>query len=128
MALTLQKKAALELVTPIVDGEATGEEEKAFFKYIESHWDVRLRYEEEEWLKQRVREQYPRKRLPVQARLNVEQMIQKLAEEERQSQSLSGNIDHGDNALNAPFIREITGLFGLKQPRITVVEVPQKQR
>ncbi|TVQ70098.1 MAG: hypothetical protein EA363_08430 [Balneolaceae bacterium] len=56
MAKKLSRVEAYEMVTPVVDGEATEAEEKSFFEFLESNTDVRQYYEEELWLKQLVKQ------------------------------------------------------------------------
>lgn len=82
MSLKLDKRTAYELVTPVIDNEASAEEKNAFFDFIADHPEVRLYYEEEQWLKKLVREKADRHKTPPRLKRKIHNLIEKLAAEE----------------------------------------------
>ena len=83
MASKLSKTEAYKLVTPVVDGEASEEEFKEFFDYIDSDSDVRIYYEEERWLKQLLRRKVIYEPAPERLKILISEKITQAAESER---------------------------------------------
>lgn len=74
--MKLDKKDAFELVTPVADGEATEEELKAFFQYINGNPDVKNYYEEELWIKQLLKDKVSFEPAPDHLKQNIAHLIQ----------------------------------------------------
>jgi len=83
MHFKLDKKRAYRLVTPIVDGEASEQEKRAFFEFIAKNPDVRRYFEEEQWIKKLVRERVRQEPLPPGLKIKIDRCIRDQALEER---------------------------------------------
>ena len=60
----LTKKEALDLIAPVVDGEATDAERKAFMEFIAKNEEVRAEYESMKRIKSLLQSRYPRRKAP----------------------------------------------------------------
>lgn len=81
----LSKTQALKLLTPVVDGEASEAERKAFMDFIAQNKDVRNRFKSVKNLKRLVSERSPRTKAPASLRNKVQHFINEVEEEDSDS-------------------------------------------
>lgn len=73
----LQREEAIQLITPVIDGEVTAERSRAFFRYIQQDHEIKRRYEEEKLIKYLIRVQLPRFEAPPHLRKRIEYVLEK---------------------------------------------------
>lgn len=82
----LSKIQALKLLTPVVDGEASEAERKAFMEFIAQNEEVRNKYHTMKKLKSLVSERCPRTKAPDSLRNKVNDFLQEVKEDESHPQ------------------------------------------
>ncbi len=80
--MKIDKKQAFELVTPVVDGEASAEEASAFHRFMDTDTDIRVYYEEELWLKQTIRQKIKYHPAPENLKSKIQEIVRAEAERE----------------------------------------------
>ena len=112
MANSLSTEEAYEMVTPVIDGEASESEVEAFFAFLEKNPAVRQYYEEELWLKQLVKQKAEFHPAPDHLRNRILQTIASMRSEENTD---SGSAHKGSQSRNYPrtFFRISVGLAAI---------------
>ena len=92
----LSKKQALEILTLIVDNEATEEQKKAFFTFIQKDDDVKKKYESMLFVKQLLKTKYSPEKAPEHLRKNVSDIIQDMNWEKNEGSKVDSNLSAVD--------------------------------
>ncbi len=74
----LHREEAKRLITPVVDGEATAERSRAFFRYIEQDQEMKRRYKEEKMIKHLIQVQLPRYEAPPHLRRKIKYVLKEV--------------------------------------------------
>lgn len=81
MSMKINKQNAIDLVTPVADGEASEEETIALYFFMEKNPDVRQLYDDVLWIKRLVRTKAPRYRIPERLRVKIRNHIETISGE-----------------------------------------------
>lgn len=98
----LTKREALDLITPVVDGEVDQSTQKAFFRYLKKDLHVRRRFESEQRIKYLLSKKFAKKKAPESLKKRVADIISEQKEKQQQQNTMqdlpvSSIPDHPDN-------------------------------
>jgi hypothetical protein len=71
----IHRKEAIKLITPVIDGEAAEESNRAFFQYIKQDAEVSWYYREEKLIKHLIRNNLPRYKAPSRLRNRIKILV-----------------------------------------------------
>ncbi len=91
---SISKSEALELITPVIDGEVSEEKQNAFFQYIESDPKVRRQYESEKKIKELMAERCPCREAPPHLRELIRDLVSEKRSEEASDEMHDLRMDH----------------------------------
>lgn len=94
----LNKKEAIKLITPVIDGEVAEEQTRAFFRFIQDDREVHRCFEAEKRVKELLRLRLPRHRAPTRLRRRVKSLLSgyRLWRKGNNPISLSPNDGYGE--------------------------------
>lgn len=88
----LSRKQALEILTLIVDNEATENDKKAFFTFIQNDDDVRKKYESMLFVKQLLKTKYSPEKAPKHLRKKVSELVKDMHWEKIEGSKVDNNL------------------------------------
>lgn len=91
---SISKSEALELITPVIDGEVSEEKQEAFFQYIEGDTEVRRQYESEKKIKELMAERCPRVEAPPHLRDRIREFVRDKGSEKYPAEMHDLRMDH----------------------------------
>lgn len=92
----LSKKQALEILTLIVDNEATEEQKKAFFTFIQKDDDVKKKYESMLFVKQLLKTKYSPEKAPPHLKKKISDMVHDMNWEKTEGSKVDSNLSAVD--------------------------------
>lgn len=107
--MKFDKKQAYELVTPVVDNEATADEASAFYRFMDTDIDIRKYYEEELWLKQIIRQKITYHPAPDKLKSKILELVK--SEAEREAKLL--NTERNEETYKKTSLIRYSGLLAL---------------
>ncbi|MGM0460073.1 MAG: hypothetical protein ACQERO_12075 [Bacteroidota bacterium] len=90
----LNRKQALKLLPLVVDNEATEEQKKAFFNFIQRDAEVKKKYESLLFVKQLLKNKYSRENAPDHLKKKISNIIQDLEWEKKQKSKVDNPADN----------------------------------
>jgi len=90
----LTKKEAVELMSLVIDNEASEDEKIAFFKYIRKSPDVRKKYESLLYVKQLLKTKYSRESAPKHLKKKIVGIIDDMEWEQEQKSKVDNSTTH----------------------------------
>lgn len=82
----LTKREALDLITPVVDGEVDASTQKAFFKYLKKDLHVRRRFESEQRIKYLLSKKLNKEKAPESLKNRISELVRQQREQQQKNQ------------------------------------------